>query len=34
LPRRLLRQYLFGWLFRMIGIDFARQIVLVAVKAK
>lgn len=32
LPRRLLRQYLFGWLFRMIGIDFARQIALVAVK--
>jgi SAM-dependent methyltransferase len=32
LPRRLLRQYLFGWLFRLIGIDFARQIVLVAVK--
>ena len=28
--RRLLRQYLFGWLFRMIGIDYARQIVLVA----
>lgn len=28
--RRLLRQYLFGWLFRMLGIDFARQIVLVA----
>jgi SAM-dependent methyltransferase len=32
LPRRLLRQYLFGWLFRLIGIDFARQIVLVAMK--
>lgn len=28
--RRLLRQCMFGWLFRMIGIDFARQIVLVA----
>ncbi|MBI3465550.1 MAG: methyltransferase domain-containing protein [Planctomycetes bacterium] len=28
--RRMLRQHLFGWLFRMIGIDFARQIVLVA----
>ena len=30
--RRLLRRYLFGWLFWMIGIDFARQIVLVAEK--
>ena len=28
--RRLLRRYLLGWLFRAIGIDFARQIVLVA----
>ncbi len=28
--RVLLRRYLFGWLFRLIGIDFARQIVLVA----
>lgn len=27
--RKLLRQYAFGWLFRLIGIDFARQIVLV-----
>jgi SAM-dependent methyltransferase len=30
--RKLLRRYLFGWLFRMISIDFARQIVLVARK--
>jgi SAM-dependent methyltransferase len=30
--RALLRRYLFGWLFEMIGIDFARQIVLVAEK--
>ena len=30
LHRRLLRQYVFGWLFRLIGIDFARQIVVVA----
>jgi hypothetical protein len=30
LPRKLLRRYAFGWLFRLIGIDFARQIVLVA----
>lgn len=30
--RTLLRRYLFGWLFEMIGIDFARQIVLVARK--
>jgi hypothetical protein len=30
--RKLLRRYLFGWLFRLIGIDFARQIVLVARK--
>lgn len=28
--RKLLRRYAFGWLFRLIGIDFARQIVLVA----
>lgn len=28
--RKLLRRYVFGWLFRLIGIDFARQIVLVA----
>ena len=32
LHRLLLRRYAFGWLFRMIGIDFARQIVLVAEK--
>ena len=30
--RKLLRRYLFGWLFRMISLDFARQIVLVARK--
>ncbi|HVX62297.1 MAG TPA: hypothetical protein VHC19_16895, partial [Pirellulales bacterium] len=30
--RKLMRRYLFGWLFRMIGIDFARQIVLIAEK--
>jgi SAM-dependent methyltransferase len=30
--RALLRRYLFGWLFEMIGIDFARQIILVARK--
>jgi hypothetical protein len=30
LHRKLLRRYLFGWLFRLIGIDFARQIALVA----
>lgn len=29
-PRRLARRYLFGWLFRLLGFDFARQIVLVA----
>jgi hypothetical protein len=28
--RVLLRRYLFGWLFRLIGIDYARQIVLAA----
>ncbi|MFQ5734129.1 MAG: class I SAM-dependent methyltransferase [Planctomycetaceae bacterium] len=27
-----LRRYVFGWLFRLLGIDFARQIVLVAEK--
>lgn len=32
LLRKMLRRYAFGWLFRLIGIDFARQIVLVAVK--
>jgi hypothetical protein len=26
LPRMLLRRYAFGWLFRLLGIDFARQI--------
>jgi len=30
--RRFLRRYAFGWLFRLIGIDFARQIVLVATR--
>jgi hypothetical protein len=29
LHRKLLRRYAFGWLFRLIGIDYARQIVLV-----
>lgn len=28
--RTILRRYVFGWLFRLIGIDFAKQIVLVA----
>lgn len=32
LHRWLLRRVVFGWLFRLIGIDFARQIVLVAEK--
>jgi hypothetical protein len=32
LHRKIARRYLFGWLFRLIGIDFARQIVLVARK--
>jgi len=32
LHRKLLRRYLFGWLFRLISVDFARQIVLVAHK--
>lgn len=32
--RKLLRRYLLGWLFRAIGIDFARQIMLVARKPK
>jgi 2-polyprenyl-3-methyl-5-hydroxy-6-metoxy-1,4-benzoquinol methylase len=31
--RHVLRRYVFGWLFRLIGIDFARQIVIVARKA-
>lgn len=30
LHRAFVRRYLFGWLFRLIGLDFARQIVLVA----
>ncbi|MEX2120247.1 MAG: class I SAM-dependent methyltransferase [Pirellulales bacterium] len=30
--RALARRYLFGWLFRLLGLDFARQIVLVAEK--
>jgi len=30
LHRILFKRYLFGWLFRMLGIDFARQIVLTA----
>jgi SAM-dependent methyltransferase len=32
LPRRWVRRYVFGWLFRLIGIDFAPQIVVVARK--
>jgi SAM-dependent methyltransferase len=32
IPRRWVRRYAFGWLFRLIGIDFARQIVIVARK--
>lgn len=32
LHRIVLRRYLFGWLFRTIGIDFARQIMVVARK--
>jgi hypothetical protein len=32
LHRKFLKRYVFGWLFRLIGIDFARQIVLVAQK--
>lgn len=31
--RALLRRFVFGWLFRLLGIDFARQIVLVAQRA-
>lgn len=30
LHRRWLRRYAFGWLFRLLGLDFARQIMLVA----
>src|SRR5262249_38901365 len=30
LHRLLLRRYAFGWLFRLVGIDFARQIAIVA----
>lgn len=30
LPRALLRRYACGWLFRLLGIDFARQIVVAA----
>ncbi len=32
--RVLFRRYLFGWLFRLLGIDFAKQIVLVARKVE
>ncbi len=32
LHRKVLRRYVFGWLFRLLGIDFARQIALVARK--
>ena len=31
-PRAVLQRFVFGWLFRLIGIDFARQIALVARK--
>jgi SAM-dependent methyltransferase len=31
--REILRRFVFGWLFRLMGIDFARQIVAVAVKS-
>jgi 2-polyprenyl-3-methyl-5-hydroxy-6-metoxy-1,4-benzoquinol methylase len=31
--RRLLRRVVFGWLFRLLGLDFAPQIVLVATRA-
>ncbi|MHB1037269.1 MAG: hypothetical protein ACYC35_22000 [Pirellulales bacterium] len=33
LHRIALRRFVFGWLFRLLGIDFAGQIVLVARKA-
>jgi len=33
LPRLILRRYVCGWLFRLLGIDFARQIVVVARRA-
>ena len=32
LPRKFLRRYLLGWLFKTLGLDYARQIVLVARK--
>ena len=32
LHRLLLKRYAFGWLFRMLGIDYAKQIVLIAEK--
>jgi hypothetical protein len=32
--RKLLRRYAFGWLFRLISVDFARQIVLVGRKGE
>jgi len=32
LHRKLLRRYAFGWLFRLLGLDFAKQIALVARK--
>jgi 2-polyprenyl-3-methyl-5-hydroxy-6-metoxy-1,4-benzoquinol methylase len=31
-PRKILRRYLLGWLFRALGLDYARQIVVVARK--
>lgn len=30
LLRKLLRRYVFGWLFRLLGLDFARQVAVVA----
>jgi hypothetical protein len=34
LARVLVRRYLFGWMFRLLGLDFARQIVLVGRKSE
>lgn len=32
--RKIARRYLFGWLFRLLGLDFARQIVVVAARPR
>lgn len=32
LHRKLLKRYVFGWLFKLLGIDYAKQIVLIAEK--